>query len=134
MLQVLDSIGGFNHAVEHYLQGKPFGLKLGAIARTRTTVQQRLLLLQTAEELNITSSSSKPKQNIYECCRLTALIYGMGVVLPLPNSHSALQELVRRLMIAIGVLDIRNFGVELGGVLLWMLALGGIAALDTPER
>jgi hypothetical protein len=132
MLQVLDSISAFTLAVDYYLQGKPFGLKLGAIARVRTAIQQRLLLLQTAEELNIPSSSSKP--NIYECCRLTALIYSVGVLLPVPNSHSVLQELVRRLMIAIGVLDIRTFGVELGGVLLWMLVLGGIAVLDTPER
>ena len=134
MLQVLDSIGGFTLAVGHYLRGKPFGLKLGAIARARIAVQQKLLLLQTADELNIPSSSTKPKPNIYECCRLTALIYGVGVVFPVPNSHSVLQELVRRLMVAIGVLDIRSFGVELGGVLLWMLVLGGIAALDIPER
>ena len=134
MLQVLNSISAFTLAVDYYLQGKPFGLKLGAIARARTAIQQRLLLLQTAEELSIPSSSSKPKPNIYECCRLTALIYGVGVVFPVPNSHSVLQELVRRLMIAIGVLDIRTFGAELGGVLLWMLVLGGIAALDTPER
>jgi hypothetical protein len=134
MLQVLDSISDFTLAVDYYLQGKPFGLKLGAIARVRTAIQQRLLLLQTAEELSIPPSSSKPKPNIYECCRLTALIYGVGVVLPVPNSHSVLQELVRRLMIAIGILDIRTFGAELGGVLLWMLVLGGIAALDTPER
>jgi hypothetical protein len=134
MLQVLDSIGGFSLAVDYYLQGKPFGLKLGAIARARTAVQQRLLLLQSAEELGIPSSSPKPKPNIYECCRLTALIYGVGVVFPVPNSGSVLQELVGRLMIAIGVLDIRTFGPELGGVLLWMLVLGGIAALGTPER
>jgi hypothetical protein len=37
-------------------------------------------------------------------------------------------------MIVMGVLDTKNFGVELGGVLLWTLVLGGIAAIDTPER
>jgi hypothetical protein len=134
MLQVLDSIGAFTLAVDYYLQGNPFGLKLGAVARTRTAVQQRLLLLPTAEELSIPSSSSKPKPNIYECCRLAALIYGVAVVFPVPNSHGLLQELARRLIIVLRVLDIRTFGVELGGVLLWMLVLGGIAALDTPER
>jgi hypothetical protein len=134
MLQVLDLIGAFTLAVDCYLQGKPFGLKLGAIGRTRTAVQQRLLLLPTAEELSIPLSLSKPKPNIYECCRLTALIYSVAVVLPVPNSHSVLQELVRRLMIVMGVLDTKNFGVELGGVLLWTLVLGGIAAIDTPER
>ena len=136
MLQVLDSIGAFTLAVDYYLQGNPLGLKLIEIARTQAAVQQRLLLLPTAEELGIPSSSStpKPKPNIYECCRLTALIYGVAVVLPVPNSHSVLQELVRRLTVVMGILDIRTFGVELGGVLLWMLVLGGIAALDTPER
>jgi hypothetical protein len=134
MLQVLGSIGAFTLAVDYYLHGRPFGLKIGAIARTRTAVQQRLLLLPTADELGIPWSLSKPKPNIYEGCRLTALIYGVAVVLPVPNSHSVLQELVRRLMIVIEVLDIRTFGVELGGVLLWILVLGGIAALDTPER
>jgi hypothetical protein len=134
MLQVLDLIGALTLAVDYYLQGKPCGLKLGAIGRTRTTVQQRLLLLPTAEELSIPLSLSKPKPNIYECCRLTALIYSVAVVFPVPNSHSVLQELVRRLIIVMGVLDIRTFGVELGGVLLWMLVLGGIAALDTLER
>ena len=134
MLEALDSIGAFTLAVDYYLQGKPFGLKLGAMARTRTAVQQSLLLLPTAEELSIPSSSSKRKPNIYECCRLTALIYGVAVVFPVPSSQSVLQELVRRLMTAIGVLDLGTFGVELGKVLLWMLVLGGIAALDTPER
>jgi Fungal specific transcription factor domain len=134
MLQVLDSMGAFTLAVDYYLQGSPFGLKLGAMARMRTAVQQRLLLLPTAEELGIPSPLSEPKPNIYECCRLTALIYGVAVVLPVPHSHSMLQELVRRLMIVIRGLDNRTFGVELGGVLLWMLVLGGIAALDTPER
>ena len=136
MLEVLDSIGAFTLAVDYYLQGNPFGLKLGAVARTRTAVQQRLLLLPTAEELGIPLSSSnpKPKPNIYECCRLTALIYSVAVVLPLPNSHSVLQELVRRLTVVMEILDFRIFGVGLEGVLLWMLVLGGIAALDTPQR
>jgi hypothetical protein len=134
MLQVLDLIGAFTLVVDCHLQGKPFGLKLGAIGRTRTAVQQRLLLLPTAEELSMPWSLSKPKPNIYECCRLTALIYSIAVVFPVPNSHSVLQELGRRFMIEIGVLDIKTFGIELGGVLLWMLVLGGIAALDTPER
>lgn len=136
MLQVLDSIGAFTLAVDYYLQGNPLGLKLIEIARTQAAVQQRLLLLPTAEELGISSflSKPKPKPNIYECCRLTFLIYSVAVVFPVPNSHSVLQELVRRLTVVMGILDIRTFGVELGGVLLWMLVLGGIAALDTPER
>jgi hypothetical protein len=45
-----------------------------------------------------------------------------------------LQDLVKRLQIALVILDIETCGSQLDGVLLWILVLGGIAALDKPER
>jgi hypothetical protein len=133
MLHVFDSIGALTLAIEYHLAGKRFELGLGAINRTRTAIQQRLLSLPASEELEISPpSSSQP--NIYECCRLTALIYGVAVVYPIPNSHDVFQELVRRLMDTIQNVDIKMFGIDLFGVLLWMVVLGGIAALNTPER
>jgi len=133
MLHVFDSIGALTLAIEYHLAGKRFQLGLGAINRTRTAIQQRLLSLPASEELEISPpSSSQP--NIYECCRLTALIYGVAVVYPIPNSHDVFQELVRRLMDAIQNVDIKMFGIDLFGVLLWMVVLGGIAALNTLER
>lgn len=133
MLHGFDSIGALTLAIEYHLAGKRFELGLGAINRTRTAIQQRLLSLPSLEELDIPpSSSSKP--NIYECCRLTALIFGVAVVYPIPNSHDVFQELARRLMDAIQDLDIKTFGIDLFGVLLWMVVLGGIAALNTLER
>jgi len=133
MLHVFDSIGALSLAIEYHLQGKPMELGLGAIHRTRTAVQQKLLSLPASEELNSVPSSS-PKPNIYECCRLTALIFGVAVVYPVPNSHIVFEKLVQRLKVAITLLDIKAFGIDLSGVLLWMVVLGGIAAFDTPER
>jgi hypothetical protein len=51
-----------------------------------------------------------------------------------PNSYNVLQDLVKRLQIALAILDIGTCGSHLDGVLLWILVLGGIAALDKPER
>jgi Fungal specific transcription factor domain len=133
MLHAFDSIGAFTLAIDYHIRGKPCGLGLGAIYTARTAVQQRLLLLPASEELDIPPSSST-KPNIYECCRLAALIYGVAVVYPIPNSYLVFEQLVQRLKTAIEVLDIKKFGIDLSGVLLWMVVLGGIAALDTPER
>jgi hypothetical protein len=133
MLQTFDLIGAMTLAIDHYLQGKSCSLSIGEIARTRTAVQQRVLLLPWPEELNRTPMTS-PKPNIYECCRLTALIFSVAVVCPVPNSYNLLQNLVRRLKIALEVLEIETCPLELCGVLLWMLVLGGIAASDKPER
>jgi hypothetical protein len=131
MLHVFDAMGAVTMAIDHYLQGKPAGLTFGEIARTRTAIQKRLLLLPTAEELNITFSSTP---NIYECCRLTAIIFSVAVVFPIPNTYDVLQNLVQRLKTAIEVSGIESYGDELSEVFLWILVLGGIAALDKPER
>jgi hypothetical protein len=133
MLQVLDSMGAFALAVGHYLQGKPFSLSSGEINRARVAVQHRLVSLPPDNEVIIEPSIlSLSELNIYECVRLTALIFGVAVVHPIPNPHNVLVELVRRLKISIVGLDkeIGNFAMELSGVLLWMMVLGGIASSD----
>jgi Fungal specific transcription factor domain len=135
MIEVFDSVGALTHAIDVHLQGKPFGQYIGTIHRTRTAVQHTLLLLPTLDELNLRpSEKGEDKKNIYECCRLAGLIYGVAVVYPVPNSYGVLQELVKRLQRALIVLDIESCGRTLDGVLLWMVTLGGIAALDKPER
>lgn len=133
MLEVLEYMEAITMAIDHYLQGKPGGLTLGQIIRTRTGVQKRLLLLPTAEELNINiTPSSRP--NLYECCRLTAMIFSVAVIFPIPNTYDVLQTLVRGLIASLEVTDIESHSVDCSGVLLWMLVLGGIAALGKPER
>jgi hypothetical protein len=45
-----------------------------------------------------------------------------------------LQALVRRLTASLEVTDIESHSVHYSGLRLWMLVLGGIAALGKPER
>jgi hypothetical protein len=133
MLEVLDCMEAITIAIDYSLQGTPCGLTLGQIVRTRTGIQKRLLVLPTAKELNInTSVSSCP--NIYECCRITAMIFSIAVIYPIPNTYDVLQTLVRQLKASLKVVDIENLSVDYSGVLLWILVLGGIAALGKSER
>ncbi|PMD44709.1 hypothetical protein L207DRAFT_579639 [Hyaloscypha variabilis F] len=132
MLEVFDSMGHVTMAIDYYVQGMPGSPTLGMIIRTRTAVQKLVMLLPTAEELELNiSASSTP--DIYECSRLTAIIFGMAVIFPVSNSYNVLQTLVQRLKAAIEVSRIKSTD-ECLDIFLWILVLGGIAALDKPER
>lgn len=133
MLEVLDCMEAITRAIDHYLQVKPGGLTLGQIVRTRTGIPKRLLVLPTAEELNINITvSSCP--DLYECCRLTAIIFSISIIYPIPNTYDVLQTLVRQLTASLEAMEIESLSVDYSGVLLWILVLGGIAALGKPER
>jgi len=135
MLNAFDSAGALTHAVDIHIQGRPFGQYLGTIHRTRTAIQHCILMLPALDELSARPLKDfENKKNVYECCRLTAIIFGVAVIYPIPNSYDVLQGLVSRLQIALTVLKIESCGSDLDGVLLWILVLGGIAALDKPER
>jgi hypothetical protein len=132
MLQVFDAIGSLTVTIDHYLQGKPNALTVGVIARARTAIQKRLLLLPSDDELS-TSPLSSPY--LYEACRLTGLIYGIAVVFPIPKTYDLLKTLSQRLQASIEKFEIyRSKSFEVQYALLWMLMLGGIAALDKAER
>jgi hypothetical protein len=132
MLQLFDAMGSLTIAIDHYLKGKPDGLTLGEIARTRTGIQKRLLLLPPDEELGIMPLFSPC---LYEPCRLTGLIFSIAVVYPVPKTYAMLRSLSLRLKASIEKSEIsRSRSSEVQYVLLWILMLGGIAALDKAER
>ncbi|KAL4878310.1 hypothetical protein BJY04DRAFT_114061 [Aspergillus karnatakaensis] len=78
----------------------------------------------------------QPHDIIYETFRLAALVYSVGVILPLPAQSTPLPKLAELLY---NTLRISNHPSIWGSshaqvVLLWILTLGGIAAIDTPHR
>ena len=121
-------------AVNHYLDGEPASLSVGALSYARTAIQHRLLSLPTAEEINLSFRTKSIRLNIYEACRLTALIYGVAIIFPIPNSYKVLQNLVRSLKASIEVCGMNQLAITLPDFLLWILVLGGIAAFEKPER
>ncbi|RDW72233.1 hypothetical protein BP5796_08267 [Coleophoma crateriformis] len=131
MLEVFDEVAAITLAIDSYVQGKLSGLRGGEVARTRTAIQHRLLSLPGAEDLEHLNFT---KLSLYECCRLSVLIYSIAVVFPIPNPGGALHNLVRRLKISIEGLESEDYRKLYADVLLWALILGGIAALDMLER
>ncbi|CZS99106.1 uncharacterized protein RAG0_07577 [Rhynchosporium agropyri] len=113
-------------AIQHYLDGEPKGLTLEVILRTRYDVQHRILSLPPITDLPVLEFPFT-----YEACRLGGLIYSIAVLLPIPNSYLVLKELVQQLQTAIEMSRLESPGGIHADIHLW---LGGIAALDKPER
>lgn len=130
-MYVFDAIAALTIAMEHYLEGEPAGLSLGALSKARTAVQYRLLSLQNSKELD---GATLLEPDIYEACRLIVIIYGIAVVFPIPNSYKALQQLVQLLQDSITTCGVDKLGKLQPNLLLWMLMLGAIAAFEKPER
>lgn len=65
------------------------------------------------------------------------MIFGVAVVLPLPDNARVLQVHVTRLQAAIEDINLQTSRLQhaaISNVLLWILVIGGVAALDKPER
>ncbi|KAE9373670.1 hypothetical protein N431DRAFT_465948 [Stipitochalara longipes BDJ] len=149
LLSVLDAMGALTLAIRHYLLRAPGSLTLGQIARTRTAVQKRLLLVPSSEELNTSThpkadsetDGGKVNVEIYECCRLAAMIFNVAVIAPIPDTYDVLQIYVSHLkstLLCSGLLvqmsTFRRGSSDLQGFLLWVLVMGGIASLEKEER
>ncbi|KAH6718132.1 hypothetical protein BKA61DRAFT_599072 [Leptodontidium sp. MPI-SDFR-AT-0119] len=138
LLEILEPLGVTTWAISYHLQGRPAGLTIGEMGRTRTALMKRLLLLPTAEELRIEIGidvAPLPLPNLYECCRIAAFIFSVAVTFPIPNTFDVLQHYVQLLKAAIEDSDVMSCdNVMVSEIMLWILTLGGIAALDKPER
>lgn len=129
--EVFNLLGAVTTAIDHYLQGQPAGMSLGAISKVRTAAHHQLLLLPPTldfQDINVFSPY------IYEACRTTALIYSFGVIFPVSNAYNLQQELVRRLRGSLESFEGESWEDGISGLRLWMLVLGGIAASDGPCR
>lgn len=104
------------------------------LADQRNLTQHTLLSVAPAADLH--AFFSLLHAATYEACRLAALIFGVGVLFPIPAQNTPLHRLARLIQ---AVLHQPNAS-ELWSSpatrlpLIWILTLGGIAASDTPER
>ncbi|KAJ5209936.1 Protein of unknown function DUF3468 [Penicillium cf. griseofulvum] len=104
------------------------------LADRRNLTQHTILCLSPASNLH--TFSNPTHATTYEVCRLAALIFGVGVLFPIPAQNTPLNRLAR----LIHSLLLQPSSSELWSSpsirlpLIWVLTLGGIAANDTPER
>ncbi|KAJ5876323.1 uncharacterized protein N7529_001907 [Penicillium soppii] len=108
---------------------------ISMIKANPTSVRDHTLLsLAPAADLHTFFSLSHAAT--YEACRLAALIFGVGVLFPIPAQNTPLNNIARLIQAVL----LQPTASELWSTpatripLLWILTLGGIAASETPER
>ncbi|OQE27135.1 hypothetical protein PENFLA_c006G04530 [Penicillium flavigenum] len=101
----------------------------------RNITQHTLLCLSPASDLHAFFSHPTHAAT-YEACRLAALVFGVGVIFPIPAQNTPLNTLARLIRSVL----LQPTSTDLWSSpstrlpLIWVLTLGGIAANDTPER
>ncbi|KAI9925775.1 hypothetical protein ASPWEDRAFT_582797 [Aspergillus wentii DTO 134E9] len=128
LAEILHSMHVYITIVEEYLCGKKTDLSL--LCDQRNLIIHTLSSIPAADQLNGVFINQTHKV-VYEACRLAALIYGVGVVFPLPAQSTPLARLAGLLR---ATLQSSHFPSFWPPILLWVLTLGGISAENTSER
>ncbi|KAE8348813.1 hypothetical protein BDV28DRAFT_161018 [Aspergillus coremiiformis] len=133
LFHAMDVYMGF---VDAYLKGDHLKPDYALLADQRNLVQYTLLSLPAASQLSGFTGYHQRQEIIYEACRLAACIYGAGVVFPLPPQSTPLAKLSGLLRGVLKTPDCLAVWEQPHArvTLLWVLALGGIAAEGTAER
>jgi len=123
------------HAYISIIKANPTSVRdVSLLADQRNLTQHTILSLAPAADLHTFFSLTHAAT--YEACRLAALIFGVGVLFPIPAQNTPLNNIARLIQ---DVLH-QPTSSELWSApstrmpLIWILTLGGIAANDTPER
>jgi hypothetical protein len=96
----------------------------------RNLVQYNLMSIQPI-------NGSEPENAVSEICRIAAIIYSVGVTFPLAGVGAPLESLVKMLKTELqkcNLLEIATLSPATDRLLLWVLMMGGIAAMDKSER
>jgi hypothetical protein len=133
LAEVFQAMKAYTSIVEKYHDGSTTKPGLCRISNQRNFVQYRLLSLPPAGKLDQDFRKSHP---VYEICRLAGLIFGVGVIFPLPAQTAPLPTLVKLCQAELQESRLESdwWFPDAVGVLIWVLTLGGIAATGLPNR
>ena len=98
----------------------------------RNALQHRLLSLPPA--LTSKVAGSDVPSSLYECCRLTTMLYSAVVIFPNPPSSGCLQRLVLSIKSVLEEIQLKELYGPRAKLYIWALFLTGVAANGTRER
>jgi hypothetical protein len=134
MENVFEAIRAYTSIIDSYQEGSLFGVDESIICDQRNLVQWHIIALPPASQFIDNFLQSHP---IYEACRLSVMIFGVGVTFPLPAKTTPLSTLARLLQIELQQYDQNIAWISSPvavRVLFWVFTLGGIAATGTFNR
>jgi len=117
--------------IESYVRGTTTRPDMGAMTHHRNFAQYQLLSLSPGREREFAFNQMYP---MYEPCRLAALIFGIGVTFPLPGWAAPFPGVVLALQQALINMNIDPVSCVESDLLLWILVLGGTAAMNMLAR
>ncbi|KAK2776983.1 hypothetical protein FQN53_002449 [Emmonsiellopsis sp. PD_33] len=124
----------YQSIVSTYLDGAVTNPITATMIDQRNIVQYTLLSLPGSDEMD---ASFRARHPVYETARLAALTYNIGVLFPLPPMTAPFERLVPLLKSALEqALTSVNWAASVRAtqLLLWVLVVGGIAAMGMGER
>lgn len=125
LADVLRAMRIFECTIAAYSDGSAINLDLALICDQRNLIMHSLMSLPSnAIPGGIMASS------IYETTRLAAILYGIGVIFPLPNVSAPFEVVVRKLLAALQEGQWAKYWhiPQLSQLELWVLVIGGIAS------
>lgn len=105
------------------------------LADQRNITLYNLMLVPSLSEMS-TSFQTPAQEATYEACRLTARIFAVGVVFPIPAQNTPLHDLANQIQSLLcqptssPLWSSPDFRIPM----LWVITLGGIAAFGAFER
>jgi hypothetical protein len=125
LAKVLGGMQAYTSILEAYQEGILYNPDLCMIIDKRNFIQHSLLSLPVTQGYWA-----------YDICRIATLIYGVGVVFPLPASTAPFTSLVSLLQAGLqnSMAYVTEFSPDVVNFFVWAIVMGGIAASALPER
>jgi hypothetical protein len=128
VMWVFHALRGYSSLLQGYSDGRHFDLDLGYMLELRNLIHYHVLSLPPAILTRIGNVS-----RTYDSFRLALAIYSLLVVFPVPLVTDPYPNAARLVRYELELVP-REEWAEMPTLLLWILTLGGIAALETPHR
>lgn len=133
LVKIFQAMKLYTSMLEAYIDGSLVEPDLSKFCDQRNLIQHQLMSLPSADKL---SGISLREKQVYEVCRVSGIIYNIGVIFPLPDLTTPLPTLSRTLKHNLQTCDLNLYLplTDLTDLFLWAITIGGIAATGTHER
>jgi hypothetical protein len=131
LVNVLRDMSHYNAMVGAHSQGMMPSPDMAVLADKRNLTQHRLLSLPSAYDFE---EQFFAVHKTYESTRLAAIMYSLLVLFPLPAATAPFTRLAQMLKTALVDSELKTSWRRAPKLLLWILVVGGVGSMNTPDR